>query len=266
VKNKLFDLTGKTAIVTGAARNLGQYMAKGLNEYGANVVLVDIDDDFEESLSMLDKNSIAFKVDITRDAEVINMVKRVEKEFGGVDVLVNNAAICPFQDTFNINSGEFLKVFDVNVLGMFLCCRAVFSGMKKRRYGKIINVASVYGMVGINKSIYTDDMDNQSDVYSFTSSKAAVINLTRDLAVHWGRFNININAISPGMMMTKIIEEKIDSKDYDKNIISRIESKIPMGRLAGPSELIGGVVYLASDASSYVNGHNLVIDGGWVSW
>ena len=266
MENKLFDLTGKTAIVTGGAKNLGQYMAKGLNEYGANVVLVDIDDDFEESLSMLDKDSMAFKVDITEDSEVKNMVKRVEKEFGGIDILVNNAAICPFQDTFNIEPIEFLKVFDVNVLGVFLCCRAVFSGMKKRGYGKIINIASVYGMVGVNKSIYTDDVEDQSDVYSFTSSKAAVINLTRDLAVHWGRFNINVNAISPGMMMTKIIQEKIDNEDYDKNIISRMETKIPMGRLADPSELIGGIVYLASNASSYVNGHNLVIDGGWVVW
>ena len=261
---KLFNLTGKTAIVTGAGRNLGQYIAKGLSDYGANVIVVDIFDKFAKTLSMLNKNSIALKVDITNNKEVKKLVKIVESKFGSVDILVNNAAICPFQNTFTVKPEEFMKVIEVNLLGMFLCCRAVFQSMKKRGSGKIINIASILGIVGQDKQIYTDDIDNNLDVYAFTSSKGAVINLTRDLAAHWGSFNINVNSISPGMMMTGNIKKNINKGNYDENIISRLESRIPLKRLGEPSELIGGVIFLASDASNYVNGHNLVIDGGWV--
>lgn len=258
----LFDLKGKTAIVTGGRRGLGQIMAKGLNQYGANVVVVGRTDDFVETLSLLNQNSMAFTVDITKDDQVKDMVKRVEDKFGAVDILVNNAALSLPQDTFKMNPEEFRKVFDANVVGMFLCCRAVFSGMKKRKRGKIINIASVYGMVGIDKSLYVDDLDSKSfDLHSYTSSKGAVINLTRDLAVYWGRFNINVNTISPGMMVTKL-----QRKLFDKKVISKLEKRIPMKRVGDPSELIGGVVFLSSDASNYVNGHNMVVDGGWVCW
>lgn len=266
INEGLFNLTGKTAIVTGAARNIGQRIAKGLSDYGANTVVVDVSNDFSKSLSMLNKNSMSFSVDITNNNEVKGMVRKVELRFGSVDILVNNAAICHFQDTFKVKPDEFMKVIKVNLLGTLFCCRAVFPGMKKRERGKIINIASIYGMVGIDKSVYTDDVDNNHDAYSFTSSKAAVINLTKDLAVHWGRYNINVNAISPGMVMTSNIKKNINNGNYDKNIIKRIESRIPMKRLSKPDELIGGVIYLSSDASSYVNGHNLVIDGGWTCW
>ncbi len=257
----LFDLTGKTAIVTGGRRGLGQMMAKGLNQYGANVVIVGRTDDFDETLSMLGLNSMAFTVDITKDEQVKSMVKKVEDKFGAVDILVNNAALSLPQDTFNMSQEEFGKVFDTNVVGMFLCCRAVFSSMKKRGGGKIINIASVYGIVGIDKSLYVDDLEKTFDLHSYTSSKGAVINLTKDLAVYWGRFGINVNAISPGMMVTKL-----QRKTFDKEVISKLEKRVPMKRVGAPSELIGAVVFLASDASNYVNGHNLVIDGGWVCW
>lgn len=259
--SKLFDLKGKTAIVTGAQRGLGQIMAKGLNEFGANIVITDINDDFRQSLSLLDDNSMAIKVDITNDAEVKDMVKRVEDRFGSVDILVNNAGLSLFEDTFNMNAQEFTKVFDVNVLGMFLCCRAVFEGMKKRGGGKIINIASIYGMLGIDKSLYVNDLDNLFDLHSYTSSKGAVINLTRDLACYWGRFNINVNAISPGMLLTKIQKEI-----FDQNVLKKLSDRTPMKRTADPQELIGGLIFLASDASGFVNGHNLVIDGGWSCW
>jgi NAD(P)-dependent dehydrogenase (short-subunit alcohol dehydrogenase family) len=258
---KLFDLTGKTAIVTGAQRGLGQIMAKGLNESGANIVITDVNDDFKESLSLLNNNSVAFKVDITKDIEVRDMIKRAEDKFGSVDILVNNAGLSLFEDTFNMTAEEFTKVFDVNVLGMFLCCRAVFEGMKKRGYGKIINIASEYGMFGIDKSLYVDDLDISFDLHSYTSSKGAVINLTRDLACYWGRFNINVNAISPGMILTEVQKQVFEQK-----VIKKLSDRTPMKRTADPSELIGGLVFLASDASGFVNGHNLVIDGGWACW
>ncbi len=261
MNNNLFDLTGKTAIVTGAQRGLGQYMALGLNKQGANVVITDINDDFDETMGMLKKNSMAIKTDITKDNEVKAMVDKILGKFGNVDILVNNAGLSLFQDTFEMEPEEFLDVFKVNALGTFLCCRAVFPVMKKNGYGKIINIASVYGMLGIDKSLYVDDIDKSCDLHSYTSSKGAVINLTKDLAVYWGRFNINVNAISPGMMLTEV-----QKKVFDKNVVDKITSRVPMKRTGDPSELIGALIFLSSEASNYVNGHNLVVDGGWVCW
>ncbi len=261
MNNNIFDLSGKTAIVTGGRRGLGQAMAKGLNDYGAKVAVVGRTDDFKETLSMLDSNSMAFTVDILKDNQVKKMVKKVEKSFGTVDILVNNAALSLVQDTFKMSSKGFKNVVDTNILGTFLCSRAVFKGMKKKGSGRIINIASVYGMVGIDKSLYVDDIDKSFDLHSYTSSKGGVINLTRDLAAYWGRFGINVNAISPGMMITKI-----QRKVFDKKVLNNLEKRIPMKRVGDPNELIGGVVFLASEASSYVNGCNLVIDGGWVCW
>lgn len=116
-------------------------------------------------------------------------------------------------------------------------------------------------MVGIDKSLYADDLDKPFDLHSYTSSKGGVVSLTRDLAVYWGRFGINVNSISPGMMIAKL-----QRKVFDKKVLSNLEARVPMKRVGDPKELIGGVVFLASDASSYVNGCNLVIDGGWVCW
>lgn len=259
--NKLFDLTGKIAIVTGGRRGLGQVIAVGLNNYGADVAVVGRTDDFDTTLSMLNNNSMAFKVDITKDKEVVDMVKKVEDKFGAVDILVNNAGISIPQDTFNMSPEEFREILDVNVLGMFLCSRAVFSGMKKRGFGKIINIASVYGIVGIDKSLYVDDIEKSFDLHAYTSSKGAVINLTKDLAAYWGRFGINVNAISPGMMATK--EHR---KNMGEKVFTNLESRIPMKRMGDPSEVVGSAVFLASEASSYINGANIVVDGGWTCW
>lgn len=261
MKDNMFDLTGKTAIVTGGRKGLGQIMAKGLNEYGANVAVVGRTDDFDETLSMLGSNSIAFPVDITKDDQVKSMVEKVEDKFGAVDILVNNAGLSLFQDTFNMSPKEFTEVLDVNVLGTFLCSRAVFPGMKKRKSGKIINIASVYGILGIDKTLYIDDINKTCDLHSYTASKGGVINLTRDLAVYWARFGINVNAITPGHVFTR--EQQ---KRFDKKVYSKIEARLPIKRVGDPAELIGGLVFLASDASNYVIGHNLVIDGGWVCW
>ncbi len=261
MEKNLFDLTGKTAIVTGGRKGLGQVIAKGLNDYGANIAVVGRTDDFEETLSMLNKSSMALKVDITKDNEVIDMVKKVENKFGAIDILVNNAAISPPQDTFNISAEEFVEVLNVNVLGMFLCCRAVFSGMKDRGKGRIINIASVYGMLGIDKSLYLDDINESFDLCSYTSSKGAVINLTRDLAANWGRDGLNVNSISPGTMGTKEHREVFNEK-----VFSKLKNRTPLKRIGNPSEIIGSVVFLASEASSYVNGANIVVDGGWMCW
>jgi len=261
MKKNLFDLTGRTAIVTGGRRGLGQAMAKGLNDYGANVAVVARTDEFDETMSMLNKNSMAFTVDIKKDEQVRDMVKRVEDRFGAVDIMVNNAGLSLWQDTFKMPAEEFTDVVDTNILGTFLCSRSVYPGMKKRKWGRIINIASVYGMVGIDKSLYVDNMNKSFDLHSYTASKGGVINLTRDLANYWGRFGINVNAISPGMMVTKL-----QRKLFDKEVLKKLEKRIPMNRVGDPSELVGAAVFLSSEASSYVNGCNLVVDGGWVCW
>ncbi len=259
--DRLFDLSGKTVIVTGGRRGLGQAMAKGLNDYGANIAIVARTEEFDETMSMMNNNSMAFTVDITKDDQVKDMVKRVEGRFGGVDIMLNNAGLSLSQDTFNMPAEEFKEVIDTNILGTFLCSRAVFPGMKKRKWGRIINIASVYGMVGIDKSLYVDDLDKDFDLHSYTSSKGGVINLTRDLAAYWGRFGVNVNAISPGMIVTEL-----QRKIFNKEVLKKLENRIPMKRVGAPEELVGAVVFLSSEASSYVNGCNLVVDGGWVCW
>jgi gluconate 5-dehydrogenase len=258
---KIFDLTGKTAIVTGGRRGLGQMMAKALNDFGANIAIVARTEDFDETMGMLNKNSMAFTADISKDEDVKKMVSKVEDQFGAVDIIVNNAAIAGHQDTFEIPAEEFLEIFEVNVLGMFLCCRAVFPGMKKRGHGKIINIASAYGSVGADSSLYLDKDRKRFEVHAYTGSKGAVVNMTRDLAAAWGKYNINVNVLSPGMMLTKR-----QKKIFSKEAVNKISQRVPMKRMGAPEDLAGGVVFLSSGASNYVNGCNLVVDGGWISW
>ena len=263
-----FNLEGKVAIVTGGGSGLGLQMATALAEAGANVALasrrVELCEQRAEEMSRLGVKTLGLKMDLTNPGEVNSMVERVVKEMGKVDILVNNSGIGKVVPTLETSLDDWNHVLAVNVTGAFLCCQAAGKYMIKQRRGKIINIASIYGVVGVDKSLYTPSEEEVFEELNYTTSKGALVNLTRDLAVSWARYHINVNAISPGGFVTEA--DRALREKYGEAMEKKWCARTPLGRMGGDDDLKGTVVYLASDASNYVTGHNLVVDGGWLAW
>ncbi len=266
---KLFDLTGKVAIVTGALGLIGKHHCYALSEAGANVVVADLNEtacnNFAESLST---KSIGIGVDIIEKKSVENLRDRTIKEFGHIDILVNNAAINDMfenpqaaaeQSMFeNYPLEMWQKSIDVNLTGTFLCSQIIGTVMAKHGKGSIINIASTYGMVGPDQSIYRkpDGTQNFYKSPAYPATKGAIINFTRFLAAYWGKNGVRVNTLSPGGVEN-------NQEDY---FVRNYSEKTMLGRMAAPTDYKGAIVFLASDASSYMTGANLVIDGGWTAW
>src|SRR5690554_203628 len=223
-------------------------MAKGLAEAGASVVLSDILDSSEavEELKKSDFRVIGLKVDVSNKADVDQMVKSSLEEFGQVDILVNNAGILEGGKSEELSLDVWEKVVSVNLTGPFLCSRAVGIHMLKRGKGSIINVASVAGINGSPGNM------------PYGVTKAGLIMMTKALAAEWGN-TLRVNSISPGVFASDMTDDFLKDEEFMNNL----RRNVPLGRHATADELIGTIVYLASDASSYVNGHNLVMDDGW---
>jgi len=255
----LFSLKGKKAIVTGSAAGLGRAMATALGEAGADVAVVDINPDGAREVSAeiekLGVRSLAIKANVARAEEVGEMVKETKRAFGSIDILVNNAGIGPQVrvPTERLEEENWDKVVDTDLKGVFLCARETGKEMIKQKSGRIINVASISGMI-VNKG--------QEGLAPFSSAKAGVILLTKVLAVEWAKYNIQVNCISPGYMRTTAIKEL----EKDPVMYQKLIDLTPMGRIGEPHELGGIIVFLASDASSFMTGHNLVVDGGHTAW
>jgi len=248
MQKNLFNLEGQVAIVTGASRGLGKAMAKGLAEAGASVVIADILDSSEavEEFKKAGHRALGVKVDVSNKADVDKMVKRSLEEFGQIDILVNNAGILKGGKTEELSKDAWDQVVAVNLTGPFLCSQAAGKQMLKRGKGSIINIASVAGVSGSAGNM------------PYGVSKAGLIMMTMTIAVEWGH-KLRVNSISPGVFATDMTDDFLKDEEFMNNL----KKNVPLGRHATADELIGTVVYLASDASSYVNGHNLVIDGGW---
>jgi NAD(P)-dependent dehydrogenase (short-subunit alcohol dehydrogenase family) len=266
-----FDLNGKTAIVTGAVGILGQGFCKGLAEFGANVAVVDLDErrcaEFATELEHdYGKAAAGVACDVSDPASVSNMVESVVKRFGAINILHNNAASKSadldafFATTENYSLHEWRKIMSVNVDGMFLVAQAVGAQMQKQGAGgSIIQTSSIYGIVSSDKRIYEGSfyLGRQiSNPAVYSTSKAAVVGLTRYLAANWGDAGIRVNALVPA---------GVESGQND-TFKSRYSARVPLARMAKPDEMVGALVYLASDASSYVTGHCLVVDGGLSAW
>ena len=266
-----FDLTGKTAVVTGAVGILGQGFCKGLAEFGAQVVVVDLDQDrcnlFATELQEAYGNAaMGVSCNIADPTSVAAMVEKVVDRFGSVNVLHNNAASKSsdldafFASTEEYSLAEWRKIMSVNVDGMFLVAQAVGKQMQKQGTGgSIIQTASIYGIVSSDKRIYEGSfyLGRQiSNPAVYSTSKAAVVGLTRYLAANWGDAGIRVNALVPA---------GVESGQND-TFKSRYSARVPLGRMAKADEMVGALVYLASDASSYVTGHCLVVDGGLSAW
>jgi gluconate 5-dehydrogenase len=254
---ELFNLAGKVALVTGGSRGLGLEMAEALGEAGATVVVTARRQQWltsaEETLHKAGINGLALQCDGSQSDQVTQVVERVARQFGRIDVLVNNAGISWAEPLETMPVEKWREVFETNATGCFLMSRAV--GLEMIRAGSggsIINIASVMGLVGLAPEIL--------DAASYSASKGAVISLTRDMAVKWARHRIRVNAVAPGFFETRL------STGVLKRSQSEIEQITPMARIGLPGEMKGTVVFLASNASSYVTGQVLSVDGGATAW
>ena len=253
---ELMSLKGQVAVVTGGATGIGLQMAKGLAEAGANIVIcsrrVEVCEEAAGQIEKLGVKALALGCDVTKADQVEKMKDAVLAKFGRVDVLVNNAGrawVAPPEDT---PLERWQQVFDLNITAPFLCAQALGREFIKQKRGKIINIASIAGLVGRNPAAYNS--------IAYGASKGALVNFTRDLAVKWAQHNIQINAICPGFFVTPINE-----KMYVKNK-ENVEREIPLGRTGGPDDLKGIAVLLASNASNFMTGAIIPVDGGAVAW
>lgn len=251
----IFDLTGKVAIVTGASSGLGVQFAHVLSDNGAKVVLVarriDKLNDVAKELEGKGATVLPIQCDVADEEQVSNVVDQTITKFGEIDILINNAgvgAVTPLEET---TREDWDKVHDINVTGVFLFSKHVVKHMRERGYGKIINISSMFGLVG-NTAITTA---------AYHSSKGAVDNLTNAMAGEYSRYGVTTNAIGPGFFESEMTEQVI----HDDSFLKFVENRCPMGRPGREGELDGVLLLLASDASSYVNGQTIYVDGGWTS-
>ncbi|RLE15148.1 short-chain dehydrogenase [Candidatus Aerophobetes bacterium] len=255
----LFKLNGKVAIVTGGGSGLGRAMAMALSEAGAAVAVVDVNEEtaqkVKDEISVSGGSSLAIKADVTSISEVNSMVEITVKEYGSLDILVNSAGTSHASLIEKMTLEIWDEVMKVNLTGVMLCCQAAVKQMMRQRRGKIINIASIAGMVIPKPKIFNGG-------YNYSASKAGVIIFTKRLAVEMAEYGITANCISPGYMRTPLTQKVLKDKKSYKEIINIT----PLRRLGEPSDLAGAVVFLASEASNFITGHNLVVDGGYTLW
>jgi len=251
----MFDLNDKVALITGGDSGLGQAMTLALAEAGANVVVaynsnIAKAEETSQQVEKLGVKALPLQVNVADEESVANMLAKSVAGLGEIDILVNSAGINRRGPCVDLAVEDFEATLNVNLKGTFLCCRAVGPAMIARGSGKVINIASLLGTVALENRI------------PYASSKGAVIQLTKVLAVEWAKYHINVNAIGPGYFATDLNRKLMD----DPVIYNDLKSRIPMGYWADPSELGGSVVFLASKASDYVTGHVLWVDGGYLCW
>ena len=246
----MFDLTGKTALVTGGGTGLGRVMALALAEAGADVaVAARRREKLEETAAAvrsLGRRSAAIEFDLTNPADVTRAVAETESTLGPLDVLVNNSGVSGEGWAAELPLDRWEEVIATNLSGAFLMCQAAGRGMIERKRGAVVNVASVAGMIGVRM------------LAAYSASKGGLIQLTRTLAVEWARHGVRVNALAPGYFLTDINRQHFSTEAGER----MVRNHIPMGRLGQPSELAGAVVFLASEASSFMTGAVLTVDGG----
>ncbi len=250
---KLFDLSGKVAIVTGASRGLGQYFSRALAKAGADLVITSRTlsslTEFKQEIESLGRKTLAVQMDVLSKSDIDNMVQAAIKEYGKVDILVNNAGLNIRNPVTEFSWEDWDTVLQTNLKGNFFCAQAVGKEMIKRKYGRIINMGSctcVFGMEGIAP---------------YTASRGGVLMMTRSLAAEWGKFGITANVLAPGWFKTAQNAALYENPEWIKNV----KSRIPLDRPGQPHDLDGTVIFLASDASAYVTGQMILVDGGFTT-
>jgi NAD(P)-dependent dehydrogenase (short-subunit alcohol dehydrogenase family) len=250
------NLKGRVSVVTGGATGIGFQMAVGLAESGSSIVICSRKmENCEQAVREIEKlgvPALPVACDVTKQADVDAMKDAVMKKFGRVDVLINNAGRAWAAPPEEMPLERWQQVFDLNITGPFLCAQALGREMIKAKRGKIVNIASIAGLVGRNPKAYNS--------VAYGASKGALVNFTRDLAVKWAQHNIQVNCICPGFFVTPL-----NQKLYEKNK-ENIDREIPLGRTGGPDDLKGMAVLLASDASHFITGAIIPVDGGSIAW
>jgi NAD(P)-dependent dehydrogenase (short-subunit alcohol dehydrogenase family) len=254
---KLFDLTGKVAVVTGAAVGFGRVISQGFAEYGADVVAADIDGDAVREtaavVQSLGRRALAVPTDVGKPEQIQALFERAVETMGTVDILVNCAGVSQHDPAENTPLETWDRVIDINLRGTFLCCQAAARIMLVKGKGTIINFSSIAGAVGVGRG---------ANVYC--ASKGGVNTLTKQLALEWASRGIRINAIAPCQFMTPGLELVMQDPQFDPvKLMQTWTTNIPMGRVGQPDEMFGPVLFLASEASSMVTGAILDVDGGY---
>ena len=249
---KLFDLTGKVAIVTGAGRGLGLGIARALAEAGANIVGVvyGATESTREIIEGLGRKYLEIEADLTKTDAIYEIVEKTKKEFGKIDILVNNAGMIYREDAINYPEEAWDNVLNLNLRTIFFLSQKVAKEfMNQGEGGKIINICSMLSFQGGIR------------VPAYTASKSALMGVTKALANEWAKDGLNVNAIAPGYMAT----DNTAALRADEKRSAEILDRIPAGRWGTPDDMAGAAVFLASRASDYVNGHTLAVDGGWLA-
>jgi NAD(P)-dependent dehydrogenase (short-subunit alcohol dehydrogenase family) len=258
---KTGNIMGKVALVTGATGQLGEVFCEALANNGATVWVSGLDiEDCKRVVDKLEKMTnrrhYYTDMDVTIEKSVESVIKKIDACNGRLDILINNAGTAVFSNYLSRSKEEFMKVTEVNLYGPFLCIQKASGLMEKTdSVGSIVNIGSIYGMVSGDTRIYKDFNRNKTEVYAAT--KAGIIQMTKYFAVHLAEKKIRVNCISPGGVFNQ----------QGSDFISNYSNKVPMKRMAEENEIAGGIVFLAdNELSSYVNGQNIAIDGGWVAW
>jgi NAD(P)-dependent dehydrogenase (short-subunit alcohol dehydrogenase family) len=266
---KLFDLNNKTAIVTGAIGLIGKEHCKALSEAGANVVVADLDEmECQKFSKTLSTESMGISLDVTNPDSIKDLRDIVLEKFGHIGILVNNAAINDMFENPKAASEQskfenyplelWQKSIDVNLTGVFLCSQILGTVMAEQKSGSIINIGSTYGITAPDQSLYIKENGSQSFYKppAYSATKGAVIMFTKYLASYWGHTGVRVNTLSPGGV----------ENSQDQFFIQKYSAKTPLGRMAQPGDYKGALIFLASDASTYMTGANLIVDGGWTCW
>ena len=265
--SELFSLKNRTVVLTGSAGRLGNRFAHVLSQAGADVVLLDINKSenkkLEKELTDLYKtNPTAYTIDINKPNKMQHLTKKIISKYSKIDVLINNAHSVPrkhpkLSESFEKFPNDVWEIMVTETLrGLFFCSKEIGNVMSKQNKGVIINISSIYGLVGPDQRIYGTSKLNSPVAYSVT--KGGVVNMTRYLASYWQGKNIRVNTLTLGGVNDKKLQNPAFVKNYSKRTI--------LGRMASKSDFDGALLFLASDASSYMTGANLVIDGGWTAW
>jgi NAD(P)-dependent dehydrogenase (short-subunit alcohol dehydrogenase family) len=254
MSSALFDLDGRVALVTGASKGLGRAMAVGLAKAGASLALCARDraglEETQAAVAAHGARAEVFEMDVLSAASVRDAVAAAIDAFGHLDILVNDAGVNVRKPTLELSEQEWDLVLDTNLKGYFLVARAVGAHMVARKKGKVINVSSIFGAVGMNNQL------------AYASSKGGVVQMTKVMAIEWAKDGVNVNAIAPTYFETPLVA----ALRNDPERFRFINERTPMGRWGQPEELEGTLVFLASPASDFVTGQTIYVDGGWTIW
>jgi gluconate 5-dehydrogenase len=265
----LFNLSGRVALITGGATGLGSQMAEALAESGAAVALASRREELcaaraEDLARATGARTAGLRLDVSVKRDVERCLQDVERTLGPVDIAVINAGISGIGAGLKISEQDWRDTIDCNLNGAFWCAQAAAISMAARGKGAIVTIASIFGFRATDGRIYVEPGQEPLENPSFAASKGGLIQLTRSLAASWARHGIRVNCISPGAFMVDRIRKRLG--DAAPRLEQRWSQRTPLGRMGDTDDLKGAVVYLASDASKYVTGHNLVVDGGWNLW